>query len=52
MTSVNELDTPAVTIDLDIVDANIKRIQARLDGFGIANRPHIKTHKIPALAKL
>ena len=52
MTSINDLDTPAVTIDLDIVEANIKRAQERLDGFGIANRPHIKTHKLPQMAKL
>ncbi len=52
MPSVLELDTPAVTIDLDVVEANIRRAQDRLARRGIANRPHIKTHKIPALAKL
>lgn len=50
--AVADIDTPAVLIDLDIVEANIRRLQERLDGFGVANRPHIKTHKIPALAKL
>ncbi|MDR7419228.1 MAG: alanine racemase [Armatimonadota bacterium] len=44
-------DTPVVTIDLDIMDANIRRLQAYCDAHGIANRPHIKTHKIPAIAK-
>jgi D-serine deaminase-like pyridoxal phosphate-dependent protein len=52
MTTINDLDTPAVTIDLDIVEANINARQDRLDGFGIANRPHIKTHKLPQMAKL
>jgi D-serine deaminase-like pyridoxal phosphate-dependent protein len=52
MTSVADLDTPAVTIDLDRVEANIARLQDRLAGAGVANRPHIKTHKIPALARL
>ena len=47
-----EFGTPAVVIDLDRVEANIARVQAVLDGAGVANRPHIKTHKIPALAKL
>src|SRR6266851_3892027 len=51
-TSVADLDTPAVVIDLDIVEANIKRAQDMLARHGLANRPHIKTHKIPALAKL
>lgn len=52
MTMVDALDTPAVTIDLDIVEANIRRLQQRLSGLGLANRPHIKTHKIPAIAKM
>jgi D-serine deaminase-like pyridoxal phosphate-dependent protein len=51
-TLVAELDTPAVVIDLDIVEANIARAQATLASHGLANRPHIKTHKIPALAKM
>jgi hypothetical protein len=52
MTSVAELDTPAVTVDLDKVGRNIRRAQDHLAALGLANRPHIKTHKIPALAKL
>ncbi|TMI98302.1 MAG: D-TA family PLP-dependent enzyme, partial [Alphaproteobacteria bacterium] len=48
--SVADLDIPAVVIDLDIVEANIKRAQDTLASHGLANRPHIKTHKIPALA--
>ncbi len=49
---VNELDTPAVTIDLDRLEANIRRGQAMVSARGIGNRPHIKTHKIPAIAKM
>jgi D-serine deaminase-like pyridoxal phosphate-dependent protein len=52
MTLVADLDTPAVTVDLDIVEANVRRVQQLLDRQGIANRPHIKTHKIPALGAL
>ncbi len=52
MPTVQELDTPVVTIDLDVVEANITRLQEYLDGHGIKNRPHIKTHKIPAIAHL
>ena len=51
MTRVTELDTPVVTIRLDIMEANIRRVQALLDRRGIGNRPHIKTHKIPAIGK-
>ena len=44
--------TPAAVIDMDRVERNIARIQATCDAAGVANRPHIKTHKSPMLAKL
>ena len=37
---------------MDRVERNIARIQAACDAAGVANRPHIKTHKSPLLAKL
>jgi D-serine deaminase-like pyridoxal phosphate-dependent protein len=49
---VEELDTPVVTIDLDRLEANIRRVQGMLDARGIGNRPHMKTHKIPAIGKM
>jgi D-serine deaminase-like pyridoxal phosphate-dependent protein len=48
----NELETPAIVIDLDRLEANVDRLQRYLDKHGIANRPHIKTHKIPEIARL
>ena len=47
-----EYGTPAAVIDMDRVERNIARIQAACDAAGVANRPHIKTHKSPVLAKL
>lgn len=47
---IEEVDTPAVIIDLDRVEHNIGKLQAYCDQHGIANRPHIKTHKLPLLA--
>jgi D-serine deaminase-like pyridoxal phosphate-dependent protein len=44
--------TPAAVIDMDRVERNIARIQATCDAAGLANRPHIKTHKSPLLAKM
>src|SRR2546422_8898080 len=52
MTALSDLDTPAVTVDLTIMEDNIRRVQAHLARHGIGNRPHIKTHKIPAIGKL
>ena len=44
--------TPALVIDMDRVERNIARVQKICDDAGVANRPHIKTHKTPLLAKL
>lgn len=50
MTKIADLDTPAVLIDIDRVEANLKRAQAHADQEGYALRPHIKTHKLPRFA--
>src|SRR5215468_13668 len=47
-----EYGTPCAVIDLDKVERNIARIQAACEAAGVANRPHIKTHKSPMLAKM
>ena len=44
--------TPCAMIDLDRVERNIARLQSMCDAAGLANRPHIKTHKSPVLAKM
>jgi D-serine deaminase-like pyridoxal phosphate-dependent protein len=49
---LHELETPSVLIDLDIMERNIARMQARCDALGLKFRPHTKTHKIPAIAKM
>ena len=46
------LDTPVLTADLDAVERNIAGMQAYCDEHGLALRPHIKTHKLPELARL
>ena len=45
------LDTPAVVIDERVAMRNIERFQAHCDAKGLALRPHVKTHKLPHLAK-
>ncbi|WP_368912042.1 alanine racemase [Taklimakanibacter deserti] len=52
MMRIEELDTPAVVVLLDRLKRNIERVQRLIAGQGIANRPHIKTHKIPAIARM
>jgi D-serine deaminase-like pyridoxal phosphate-dependent protein len=52
MIALEKLDTPSVTILLDRLEDNIARVQKLIADHGRANRPHIKTHKIPAIAKM
>jgi D-serine deaminase-like pyridoxal phosphate-dependent protein len=47
-----QFGTPAVVVDLDIVERNIARVQALCDAAGLSNRPHIKTHKSPVIASM
>src|SRR5512141_2548311 len=49
---IAELETPVPVVDIDRLEANIARLQTYLDEHQIANRPHIKTHKIPTIAKM
>ena len=49
--TLSEIDTPAVLIDVDRVEANLKRFQDYANRHGIAVRPHIKTHKLPRFAR-
>jgi D-serine deaminase-like pyridoxal phosphate-dependent protein len=49
---IQDIDTPAIIVDLKIVKENINAYQKYCNDVGITLRPHIKTHKIPALAKL
>ena len=46
------LDTPALVIDLDVVERNGRRLGGALAERGIALRPHVKTHKSVALARI
>jgi D-serine deaminase-like pyridoxal phosphate-dependent protein len=48
---LEDLDTPVAIVDLDAVERNITRLQSYCDEQGFALRPHVKTHKLPALAQ-
>jgi len=51
MHTIDDLDTPSLIVDLDIMESNLARMQNYCSQYGIGLRPHIKTHKIPALAR-
>jgi D-serine deaminase-like pyridoxal phosphate-dependent protein len=47
---VAELDTPALVVDLEIMERNLRRAADYTVAHGLRFRPHTKTHKIPSLA--
>jgi D-serine deaminase-like pyridoxal phosphate-dependent protein len=49
--TIADLDTPTVLIDIDRVEANLRRAQAHAEQEGYALRPHTKTHKLPQFAQ-
>jgi D-serine deaminase-like pyridoxal phosphate-dependent protein len=49
---LSELETPVLTADLDAIERNVSRMQAYCNEHGVELRPHIKTHKLPELARL
>ncbi|HEY2186533.1 MAG TPA: alanine racemase, partial [Xanthobacteraceae bacterium] len=49
--ALSAIETPALVIDLALLDANIERMQASARGAGVSLRPHAKTHKCPDIAR-
>src|SRR5438093_9566843 len=49
---VSELDTPAVVVDLDVLEKNLRDMAEYCASHGLSLRPHTKTHKIPAIARM
>src|SRR5258707_5845080 len=43
------IETPALLLDLDVVERNLERMAARAKQLGVQLRPHAKTHKCPEL---
>lgn len=51
--AVGDVETPALLVDLDAAEANMRLLETQCAGFpGVVVRPHIKSHKCPKLAKL
>ena len=48
----SQLDTPALTLDLDVMEKNIKNLQQACDKLEIGLRVHTKTHKTPTIAQM
>src|SRR6185503_7608806 len=48
---ISDLETPAVVVDLDVMERNLSRVAGYCRTHHLLLRPHTKTHKIPELAK-
>jgi len=47
---VSLIDTPALVVDLDAFERNLKKMADHARQAGVAVRPHAKTHKAPMIA--
>jgi D-serine deaminase-like pyridoxal phosphate-dependent protein len=52
MTTIHDLPTPALLLDLDVLERNLDHMAARADELGVRLRPHIKTHKCIEIGRL
>lgn len=50
--SVGEVDTPALLVDRELMEATIGRMAAIARRAGVQLRPHAKTHKTPQIGRL
>ena len=48
---VSEIDTPALVVDLDILERNLRRVADYAKDHDLRLRPHTKTHKSPRIGK-
>src|SRR3954466_14514602 len=49
---VAELDTPAFVVDLNVLERNVRSMAEHARRYGVALRPHAKTHKTVEIARL
>jgi D-serine deaminase-like pyridoxal phosphate-dependent protein len=49
---ISDLDTPAVLLDLDRLEANIKEMSELASAAQVKLRPHVKMHQSPLIAKM
>ena len=49
---IEDLDTPALVIDLDVLERNVRAMSDAAGEAGVRLRPHTKTHKSPEIARM
>ena len=48
----DQIDTPSLIVDLDVVERNVFEMAEVVRQAGVALRPHVKTHKAPEIARM
>ena len=51
MMRLDELSTPSVLVDLERLERNLRSMQSACDAHGVELWPHLKTHKMVAVAQ-
>ena len=49
--SLDDVETPALIVELDALERNVAAMAAAVDGRGVRLRPHAKSHKCPDIAR-
>ncbi|MDQ2665570.1 MAG: alanine racemase [Gemmatimonadota bacterium] len=50
LNNITDIETPALLVDLDVMERNLTRAANYAAAHGLALRPHVKTHKSPVIA--
>lgn len=52
MRRFDQIDTPSLIVDLDVVERNVLEMADVAGRAGVTLRPHVKTHKSPEIARM
>jgi len=50
MPTIHDIPTPALLLDIDALEGNLRRMSSRCKELGVHLRPHVKTHKCVEIA--
>ena len=50
--NLDDVDTPALILDIDRMEKNVRRMAKFAKECGVSLRPHVKTHKSPEIARI
>ncbi|MCL7972219.1 MAG: alanine racemase [marine benthic group bacterium] len=50
MPTLHDIPTPALALDVKVLEANLQRMSSRCKDLGVHLRPHVKTHKCVEIA--